>query len=229
MPRIPFRDKMVCPHCRVAFTNEWSLVDLGRDPGGSWQIRQTACAHCDRLIVMLRQDTRPPGIAPPATGPPALKTEWMIWPRAVVRAPLSENIPNSIANDYGAACRVLPESPEASAALSRRCLQNLLVEKARVKHRDLAPQIQEVIDSGVLPTQIAQDLDVVRIIGNFGTHPIKSQSTGQIVEVEPGEAEWNLDVLEALFDFFFAQAERRQQRRAALNEKLRDAGRKPLP
>jgi len=46
--------------------------------------------------------------------------------------------------------------------------------------------------------------------------------------LSPGEAEWNLDVLEALFDFFFTQAEKRQQRCDALNAKLKDAGRKPL-
>jgi hypothetical protein len=29
----------------------------------------------------------------------------------------------------------------------------------------------------------------VRTIGNFAAHPIKSTSTGTIVDVEPGEAE----------------------------------------
>ena len=29
----------------------------------------------------------------------------------------------------------------------------------------------------------------------FGAHPIKSTSTGEIVEVEPGEAQWNLDAV----------------------------------
>lgn len=34
---------------------------------------------------------------------------------------------------------------------------------------------------------------------------MKSQKTGQIVDVEPGEAEWTLDVLDALFDFYLVQ------------------------
>jgi hypothetical protein len=42
--------------------------------------------------------------------------------------------------------------------------------------------------------------------------------------VEPGEAEWNLDVLEALFDFYFVQPELLKKKRAALDAKLAEAG-----
>ena len=34
---------------------------------------------------------------------------------------------------------------------------------------------------------------------------MKSKTTGEIVEVEPSEAEWKLDVIEMLFDFLFVQ------------------------
>jgi len=104
----------------------------------------------------------------------------------------------------------------------------LLRGEAHVKHADLAREIQEVLDSGKLPSHIAESIDIVRNIGNFAAHPIKSQSTGEIVDVEPGEAEWNLDVLESLFDFYFVQPEKSRQRRAALNQKLADAGKPPV-
>lgn len=232
MIRFGPKAKLTCPHCRVAFKSEWDEFTLGLDADGFWEMWKTECPACERFVVILRhsEERRPSGLESRQIipVPPRLKSERMVWPRMVARAPIPANVPESIARDYSAACRVLPESAEASAALSRRCLQNLLVEKATMKKRDLDPQIQEVIDSGILPTQLAEDLDVVRVIGNFAAHPIKSQSRGQIVEVEPGEAEWNLDVLEALFDFFFVQAEKRKKRRAALNEKLKDAGKKPL-
>jgi hypothetical protein len=67
----------------------------------------------------------------------------------------------------------------------------------------------------------------VRLIGNFAAHPIKSKSSGEIVDVEPGEAEWNLDVLESMFDFYFVQPQVLAQKKTALNKKLSDAG-KPL-
>jgi|SRR5690242_16813913 hypothetical protein len=100
---------------------------------------------------------------------------------------------------------VLADSPKASAALSRRCLQTLLREEAKTKAKDLVEQIQEVLDSGKLPSYLAENIDAIRNIGNFAAHPIKSTNTGEIVSVEPGEAEWTLDVLEELFDFYLIQ------------------------
>ena len=132
---------MVCPHCRVAFKNEWADTNLDQDPEGHWEIRSTACTNCDRLIVMLRQFSIPPtgrtGTTAPATvsAMPELISERMIVPRVAARAPIPGTVPKPIVNDYDAAARVLPESAEASAALSRRCLQNLLVEKAQVKKK----------------------------------------------------------------------------------------------
>jgi len=46
--------------------------------------------------------------------------------------------------------------------------------------------------------------------------------------VEPGEAEWNLDVLESLFDFYYVQPARLQAKRAALDKKLAEAGKPPM-
>ena len=149
----------------------------------------------------------------------------MVWPPAVARTPIPEKVPKSIAKDYGAACRVLADSLEASAALSRRCLQNLLVEKARVKKKNLADQIEEVLVAKQLPARLADDLHAVRVIGNFAAHPIKSKSTGEIEEVEVGEAEWNLVCLR----HFYVDEEPAKQRRDALNAKLKDVGKPPPP
>ena len=50
---------------------------------------------------------------------------------------------------------------------------------------------------------IMKAVDAIRNIGNFAAHPLKDMTTGIIANVEPGEAEWSLDVLEALFDFVY--------------------------
>ena len=119
---------------------------------------------------------------------------------------------------------MLPLSAKASAALSRRCLQAVLREKGQTKKKDLADQIDEVIDAKAVPAYIADALHAVRNIGNFGAHPMKSTNTGEIIDVEPGEAEWNLDVLESVFDFYFVQPELAAKRKAELNKKLKEAG-----
>ena len=68
----------------------------------------------------------------------------------------------------------------------------------------------------------------IRNIGNFGAHPVKDANTGEIVDVEPGEAEWLLDVLESLFDSAFVQPKRLEEREQKLNDKLQQIGKPPM-
>jgi hypothetical protein len=152
----------------------------------------------------------------------------MVFPKGISRSPLSPDVTGSIAKDYKEACLVLEDSPKASAALSRRCLQTILREKAGVKHQDLSKEIQEVLDSGKLPTHLAESIDAIRNIGNFAAHPMKSTSSGAIVGVEPGEAEWTLDVVESLIDFYIVKPADLQRKKDALNKKLQDAGKQPM-
>jgi hypothetical protein len=140
---------------------------------------------------------------------------------------LPAEVPETFANEFYEAVRVLALSPKSSAALARRSLQELLREKAGVRESTLDAEIQKVLDSRSLPSYFADAIDAIRVIGNFAAHPIKSKNTGEIIPVEPGEAEWLLDVIEGLFDFYFVQPIRLQARRDALNEKLRAAG-KPI-
>ena len=152
---------------------------------------------------------------------------YLAYPQNTSARPLPPEVVDPYRKDFDEAVAVLPLSAKASAALSRRILQTMLREKAATKQRDLADQIEEIIAQGHMPTHILEGLDAVRQTGNFAAHPIKSKSTGEIVEVETGEAEWNLDILESLFDYYFVQPALTAKRRAALDAKLKDAG-KPL-
>jgi hypothetical protein len=105
---------------------------------------------------------------------------------------------------------------------------NLLRDEAKARPGNLADEIQQAIDSGKLPADLSESVDAIRNIGNFAAHPLKSQQTGQILDVEPGEAEWTLDVLESLFEFYFVRPAALQKRKAALNQKLREAGKPPM-
>jgi hypothetical protein len=151
----------------------------------------------------------------------------MAYPQNYTR-PVPAEVPDPYRQDYVEACKVLDDSAKASAALSRRNLQAVLRDKAGTKSKDLFDQIEEVINSGKVPSHIAEDLHAVRNIGNFAAHTIKSTTTGAIVDVEAGEAEWNLDVLDLLFDFYFVQPAVSAKRKAELNKKLRDAGKPEL-
>jgi hypothetical protein len=217
-----------CMHCLVEFHDEERITVIGRDVDDGWAISRFDCPACKRMnlyLVNAELNITSPG------GRYVVSNRFStvpIRPKGSNRPPCPPEVPDPLVEDYAEACLVLPDSPKASAALSRRCLQNLLREAAKVKPTNLANEIQQVIDSGNLPSHLVKVVDAVRQIGNFAAHPIKSQRTSEIVPVEPAEAEWNLDVLEALFDFYYVQPTVIAKKRAALNAKLKDAGKKPV-
>ena len=152
--------------------------------------------------------------------------EIMAWPIGTRRPPVPPEVPCSIREDYDEAARVLPYSAKASAALSRRCLQHVLKDAGKTKADWLAEQIEEVRQN--LPDEIAGNLDYVRVIGKFAAHPEKSKATGEIVDIEPGEAEWNLDILDSLFDRYYARPARDKRMRDEFDKRLMGMGKQPV-
>jgi hypothetical protein len=212
-----FNKRVQCLHCQNHFFPQWADRPFAaNDVQGQWVVNYVICPACERFTIRLERR---------AGG--KIQETIDAYPK-MVRRPAPEQVPNDIAQDYREACTVLPDSAKASAALSRRLLQRLLREQAGVKPADLSTEIQSVLDSAVLPKTLAEDLDAVRAIGNFAAHPIKLKNTGEVVDVEPGEAEWTLDVLDDLFDFYFVQPDKSRIRREALNKKLKDSGKPPL-
>lgn len=202
---------MICPHCLVSFHDSWTITFNETDADGNKKLRYTTCSACGRFIInMTAGSVR------------------MLYPRGVSRAPISQYVPLMFSEDYKEACLVLADSPKASAALSRRCLQLILRDVAKVKRQDLGKEIEELLSSKVLPTHLADAIDAIRNIGNFAAHPLKSTSSGEVLPVEPGEAEWSLDVLEGLFDFYFVQPATLKAKKAALDQKLAAAGKPPM-
>jgi hypothetical protein len=215
---------MKCPHCLENFHEKLERVYLGDDIDNEWSVYSYLCPGCKRLIFELvnYKSKANPGI--PRDIIISVISRHFVRPKGIIRSPLPIEVPKEFAEDYNEACLVIYDSPKASAALSRRCLQKIIREKLGIKKKDLYSEIQEVIDNGMLPTDILQSIDAVRGIGNFAAHPIKSQSSGEIIDVEPHEAEWNLDVLEMIFDYLFVRPTTIQKKKAALNVKLKDSG-----
>lgn len=220
---------MKCPHCLVEFHAEAERMTIGADKEGMWGLEMYLCPNpdCGKRTVYLVLG-KPVFSSGKVVRFDSVQKRIMVRPKGSNRPPVPNDVPPVFAEDYVEACLVLSDSPKASAALSRRCLQNLLREKAKVKHGKLADEIEQVINSGTLPSHLVEVIDAVRNVGNFAAHPLKSQSTGEILPVEPVEAEWNLDVLESLFDFYFVQPALVAKKRAALDKKLGEAGQKPM-
>lgn len=214
---------MICPHCLTAFYDDKEAIALSADRTSRWKLWRRACPECERFIFSLYEEYDKFNRGGGRYGYHKNR-EFLVYPKVPSRTPLSKDIPDEYSKDYSEACLTLADSPKASAALSRRCLQHLLREKAGIKKGNLASEIQQVLDIGKLPTHLLDSLDAIRNIGNFAAHPIKSTASGEIIDVEPGEAEWNLDVLESMFDYYFVQPVLLKKKRDALDVKLKKAG-----
>ena len=135
---------MKCPHCLESFFAhfkgqflQWPDTDWLDDHDGYWHVRTTKCPSCNRAIICLELRNK--------SKSSVVLTEIQIWPRGIARSPLPPEVLEEFAADYKEACLVLADSPKASAALSRRCLQHLLRENAGVKPSDLSKEINQVL------------------------------------------------------------------------------------
>lgn len=205
-----------CPHCgkeavliraqffdheQLAAVNQRDAFRIDRDQPTVFAFSR--CPACNRSIAQVVD---------------SLGATFVV-PRIPFRRPLGNAVPAALVSDYREALLVLPVSPKASAALSRRCLQSLLVLQGTTK-RDLVDQIDELRPT--LPSYVADYVDHVRELGNISAHAKQSKATGEIVDVEPGEAEWMLELLEELFDHYYTKPAESAAKQSALKAKFAD-------
>ena len=210
---------MICPHCKTKIFNnarQSAARSLSSEQGivvFVEKIFTQSCPECDRYIVEYESSIVDQSV-------PDIRE--IIWPKLRSEArPVPADVPEKFAEDYIEACLVLEDSPKASAALSRRCLQLLLRDELSVNQGTLYSEIQEVLNRPDIPSHISGTLDHIRTIGNFAAHPNKYKTTGEIVPVEQSEAEWCLELIEELFDFCFVVPARAKKRQQAIDAKFR--------
>jgi hypothetical protein len=196
---------MQCPHCRHEFDTKPHTFALGVDPDGTWQVASTRCPTCDRLIVSLCTDN---GCSYPA------------WPAGSMRPWLSPDIPAQLAAEYHTASQVLHYSPEASAAISRRLLSRFLADYLDAGEGDLAQQIDAAVAMPQIPGYIKEALVALSQVAKLPANETKSLYPQALAGAEPGEAEWLLDILDPLFEFYFVQPAHMQRKVALLEEQI---------
>lgn len=203
-----------CPHCNISAVVKMCFQKMYTDIEGVWRTRYGVCPSCQRIFVYLRRE-----VEGALTG----AKEFLVWPQNQFRAPLPGEVSEQYALDYQEAVAVLPYSSKASAALSRRCLQNFLNNYLNITTGELASEIKKLLDKNELPSYLARQIDSVRIVGNFAAHPMKSARSLEIHDVEEGEAEYSLDTLLELLSFYFVEIPSRNAKTKAIEEKLKDA------
>lgn len=215
-----------CPHCNVTFQHSWGVYAIGQDKNvQQMAITWMNCLNCQEPVIYLIRGEK--GGMRSASNISTIASDEMLYPRTNTR-PVAPEVPDEYRQVFLEACAVLPISSKSSAALSRRLLQTVLREEHNISRRSLAQEIDDFIALPNIPSHLKEAVDAIRNVGNFAAHPLKDTNTGEIVAVEPGEADWLLEVLEALFDFTFVQPKRLEARRQGLNDKLSNMGKPPL-
>lgn len=192
-----------------------------RESGTFWYYRSALCPACDDVTIEIARFYQQASPGEP----------WrQVYPIGASRGPVAAEVPDGIRDDYIEACNVLPISAKASAALSRRCLQNMLHSHG-YKAKDLAKEIDLLMNEPdpkkALPHRLRETVDGIRNFGNFSAHPIDDRTTLQIIDVEPHEAEWCLQILEDMFEHFYVGPAAAKARKVALDAKLAAAGKPP--
>jgi hypothetical protein len=188
------------------------------------------CSFCNNLILFVKRSFNPiPEKTPENLFKSFVREQDIVYPhKPKTRSISDQNVPEEYRKEFAKASAVLSVSPEASAALSRKLLERILEEKYNITDKFLANKIKKFKQMSDIPAHILEAVDAVREIGNFAAHPLKDAQSNAIIEVEPEEADFNLDVLEALLEFAYTQKMKRDQIIKKLNTKLKSAGKKPL-
>lgn len=161
---------MKCPHCTIHFHDNWDTSRIYRDGKQTgWDCLTAECPNCEMLTIYLEDPQ---------------SRQRMVYPSGANRGPAPPQVPANISDDYIEACNVLSISPKASAALSRRCLQNILRSHG-YRARDLAAEIDSLLNepdaSKAIPQTLRMTVDGIRNFGNFSAHPITDITSLQII------------------------------------------------
>ncbi len=218
---------MICPHCSTVVKINWNLTQpqlFDEENEKGTEIFYGDCPNCVKLVIGLREVRVPfgNGIFEDFVKQTVYWSK-IIYPRTD-SFQNSDDIPELYLEDYEEAIKVLSASPKSSAALTRRLLQNILREEFQISKNSLAEEIEIFINKPGIPSHLTDAVDAVRNIGNIAAHPSKDKTTGVIVPVESGEAEWLIEVIEQLFDFVFIQPKKLEKRKQELNLKLDKLG-----
>ena len=232
---------MKCPYCTVEISPIWNFgyvnpkkafdgerddepwrLGIAIETGWSWQAAE--CPSCRNDIILLNiHDVSDPD--PPLA-------QYTAYPSYSKRKIVSDRVPVALKEEYEEACQVLPISPKASAALSRRILQAMLEERGYTAEKlfmQIDAVMSETCPDKILPNSIRPKMDVIRNVGNLAAHPMADTTTLEIINVEREEAEWCLEIIEELFDhYYYTNYAEDKKRIARLNEKLRRASRRQI-
>jgi hypothetical protein len=151
---------------------------------------------------------------------PELLQERVIFPAASHRPALPDEVPTSLKTLYVEAATIEHLSPNGSAFLARRILEQALRERFEKPRGKLIDLIDRFLETESTSTPLHRLMHDVREFGNIAGHPAQDQQ-GEWTTVDPGEASYTLDIVVELLDHIYVKPKRREQMRARWESKKR--------
>ena len=216
-----------CPYCGHAqivteetYHNAQFRIDndLSRYGSIGGRVISTVCSNedCKEITLNLSLNSRAPDVHGRWRLTDHVHYSWSLLPESSAK-PQPDYIPKSIVENYNQACRIRDLSANASAAMSRRCLQGMIRDFCEISKYTLAQEIDTLrkrVDKGEGPKGVNHDtldaIDHVRSIGAIGAHMEKDINL--ILDVEPDEAQTLIDLIELLFEEWYVAKHVRQEK-----------------
>lgn len=191
----------LCPYCNhIAELNDSTFVEIRPSFEFPWQnyfppkdseitLGIFKCPHCHEYTIRAQ-----------GTGSKVKTNLVNIRPNTLAKQ-FPDYIPKAIRQDYEEAYSIVSLSPKASATLSRRCLQGMIRDFWEIKPSALFKEIDQLEHK--IPVMQWKVLDGIRKVGNIGAHMEKNINV--IVDIDPGEAEKLLKVIEKLMNDWYVE------------------------
>ena len=140
------------------------------------EIQYIRCPYCNKTSSKLYDKDR--------------KKWFSIYPNS--SAKIFPDVPENLYKDYSEACQILYLSPNASATLSRRCLQSMIKDRWGIERERLAAKITSISSDNISKLE-RKALEALKDIANIGAHP------NEIIEVSIEDAKKTIHIIELFF------------------------------
>lgn len=136
-----------------------------------------------------------------------LVQERVIYPLTSSRPDLPQDVPEPLRSLYREAASIENLSPNGSAFLSRRILEQVLRDRLAKPRELLKNLIDAFLETEKPGPDLHQLMEDVREFGNIAGHPAQD-AQGQWTTVDREEATYTLDVVAEFLDFIFVRPKR---------------------
>lgn len=170
-----------CTHCGNKTTQvlKGECSHLHIEDGSSRHFFFTQCQTCaDGLIYQLID---PDGSPMPSLshGNFRLDDYELVWP---VAKKLHSCVPEKISRIYSEAAVIKLLAPNAFANQIRRCLEAICYDRGAT-NQNLAKNIKLLAERGEIPNTLSEMSDVLRKLGNIGSHASNEEISSEYVDV----------------------------------------------